>query len=123
MNNISPGSVSLSCPLTKAAAKRELTAWSSSGLSLAAYARDRGIPEKRFWNWHTRLRSQGWEPGIAVPDAGTGLVPARIVDGPTLALGMRSSFEVSLGTGIVIRVPSDFDKGSLRRLLEVVSEC
>jgi hypothetical protein len=121
MNSLSPVSVSRARPLTKGEAKRELTAWSSSGLTLAAYARERGIPEKRFWNWHTRLRSQGWEPGMAVPDAGAGLVPARIVDG--LGPVVRSSFEVSLGTGIVIRVPPDFEKGALRRLLDVVSEC
>jgi len=30
---------------------------------------------------------------------------------------------VSLGTGVVIRVPSNFEKGALRRLLEVMSEC
>ncbi len=121
MSNPTPGTVSRNRPMTKGEAKRELTAWSSSGLSLAAYARGRGIPEKRMWNWRTRLRAQGWEPGMAVQENSSGLVPARIVDSP--ALGARSSFDVSLGTGIVIRVPSDFDKGSLRRLLEVVSEC
>lgn len=106
---------------TKGDARRELTAWSTSGLSLAAYARERGIPEKRLSNWKTRLKAKGWEPGMAVCDPGNGLVPVRVVDGP--GLGTRSSYDVSLGTGVVIRVPADFDKGTLRRLLEVVSEC
>jgi hypothetical protein len=107
--------------LTKGEAKRELTAWSSSGLSLAAYARERGIPEKRLWSWRARLKAKGWDPVVTSNDRDSGLVPARIIDSP--AFGVRTGFEVSLGTGIVIRVPSDFDKGSLRRLLEVVSEC
>ena len=121
MSNPAPGTVSRNRPLTKGEAKSELTAWSSSGLSLAAYARERGIPEKRMWNWRTRLRAQGWEPGIAGQENSAGLVPARIID--SAALGTRSAFDLSLAAGIVIRVPSDFDKNSLRRLLEVVSEC
>ena len=120
MSKGSEGSVSGTRPWSKGDAKRELTAWSSSGLSLAAYARERGLPEKRLWNWRTRLKAKGWEPGMSVQETVSGFLPVRVVDG---VCGTRSSFDVSLGTGVVIRVPSDFDKGSLRRLLEVMSEC
>jgi hypothetical protein len=121
MNDVSRGVGLKGRQWSKADAKRELTAWLSSGLSLAAYARERGIPEKRLSNWKMRLKAKGWEAGMSMVDAGPGLLPVRVVDGP--CAGTRSSFEVSLGTGVVVRVPSDFDKGALRRLLEVVSEC
>lgn len=49
---------------SRARAKRELTAWARSGGSMAEYARIHGLPVKRLWSWHQRLRKLRWTPSF-----------------------------------------------------------
>ena len=113
-----PGGSKRAARWSPAQAKRELQGWVSSGISLTAYSRQRGYSEKTLSNWRSRLKRKGWEPTAVEKPV---LVPVRVVDGPRTRVG--SPFEVALGNGVQVRVPPDFESGSLRRLLQVVAEC
>ena len=52
---------------TAESAERELRAWSASGLSLAAYARERGFRVQRLHWWRKRLAARGRRRPEAAP--------------------------------------------------------
>jgi hypothetical protein len=81
-----------------------------SGLSLAAWARQRGIGT---WKLYKARRA-----------AAAGDAPRPTFD-PVTIVPSRSSarFELEVGHGLVLRIPPDFDETSLRRLVEVLARC
>ncbi len=101
-------------------AKREMTAWALSGLTMTEYARVQGLPVKRLWAWSGRLRKAGWVAAKGEGADGGMFAPVRVI-------GSRSEgapgFEVVVGNGMTVRVPNDFVDHALRRLLEVVVSC
>lgn len=85
---------------------------SSSGLSVAEYARELGVTAATLYQWRRRLRSR--------PQA-YGLVEVMPADGGPVE--GTSSFIVHLGGDRRIEVPEGFDDSGLRRLVTVLESC
>jgi len=83
-----------------------------SGLSLAAFARMKGEPTWRLYEWRRRLKRK-------VAASEPAFVPVRIVDAPN----QPAPLEIELGRQRRILVPSGFDETALRRLVRVLEAC
>ena len=91
---------------TERQAREALGALDASGESVAAFAARAGVSAWRLYHWRARLSEQPAAFVEVQPDAeprGGGCV-----------------FEVVLRGGRVVRVPSEFDGGVLRRLVAVL---
>jgi transposase len=99
-------------PWTEDEARATIEAWSSSGESLAGFARRHGLGSERIRWWQRRLvvGEQRGRDSVA-------LVPVTVVGGAAPAI-----FEVVVGD-LVVRVPAEFDAAALRRLLDALSAC
>lgn len=104
-----------------------LEKWERSGLSLSEFARREGIAQKTMYRWRRQL-------GVGDDRVRRGRRPGRDDDrvAPmftevSAALSQASSaqmmFEVVLGDGTTVRVPEDFNSGSLRNLLSTLRGC
>ena len=105
-------------------AERELGTWEASGLSKAAFARERGYSERRLSSWASRLAARR----ALTPGESTALVPVRVVDSrPPRAAAWRSEcgfpIEVELRNGMMVRIVPGLDGGELERVLGVVGRC
>jgi len=93
-----------------------------SGLSIAAFARSRGVrPSPLYRARQGRAQGPSSSPSRATspPDAAD-FIPIRVIDrGPAAC----PSITVELTSGTKLIVPPDFDAASLRSLLEVVTAC
>ena len=84
-------------------------------MSLAAFARARGINRNTLLWWRYELRRRGHG------DISGGLREVRVVDGERPSgVGADDGFEVKLSTGDVVYAPRDFDESALARLLAVL---
>lgn len=93
--------------------QRLLAEQEASGLSVAAFARERGVPTWTLYDGRRRLRKRkGRAKGADFVQ-----VHVRPVQLPP------SPIEVDLKTGIRVRVPAGFDADELRRLLGVLASC
>lgn len=97
--------------------------WNGSGLSQAAFCREHGLNGNTFNYWKLRIlkQSPGTKRSRRVPgakfaaDSGeVKFAPVRVVSAPACA------YEVSLRSGHTIRIASNFDEASLRRLIGVL---
>lgn len=86
----------------------------ASGLSVAAFARERGLSAWTLYEWRRRLGAAQSEP-VAKPE----LVQVMV----TPSASRASTIAVELGAGLRVHVPSGFDAAELRRLLEVLASC
>ena len=106
--------------LTRDDARELLRAHRHSGLSLAAFARQRGISADRLRWWRRK------PPAVRrVQRTRTvKFVPVRIRErGPVLAaVRPGDGFEVVVRGGQTVRVAANFDEAGLRRLLGVLAE-
>ena len=85
----------------------------ASGLSVAAFARERGVPSWTLYGRRRRLRKHK----ASAKDADFVQVHIRPVQ------PVPSAIEVDLKTGMRVRVPTGFDADELRRLLGVLASC
>jgi len=90
--------------LTRAAGDALLERWRSSGLDLAAFCRESGLPEPRLRRLAERRRRQA----VGVADAGF----ARVVRG--------SGIRVRTLHGAAVEVDADFDAALLRQVVEAL---
>ncbi len=95
---------------TRAEWVRWVQAWKGSGQTAATFARENGlsVATLRHWSWQL-----GREPQKATAEFVEVALPEQ-AEGEKL--------EVLLRDGIVIRVASGFDVGTLRRLIEAIQE-
>jgi len=95
--------------------RRLLVAQQCSGLSLAEFARRRGVRANTLSWWRHRLGGgDGVEEGASRERFIELSPPASSWEVQTVA------FEIVLGDGTVVRVPERFGQESLRRLLAVL---
>ena len=87
-----------------------MEAWGESGLSKAAFCRERGIGQPLFYYWQRRLRE-------AASPVGEGF--ARVEPMNEVSSGVR----LRLVSGMVLEVAPDFDEATLARVLRVVGGC
>jgi hypothetical protein len=84
-----------------------LEALERSGLSVAAFAAQEGIEAQRVYRWRQRFLSGRSRSS-----------PVFIEVTPPVAKGGSGErYEVVLTTGVVVRVPVEFEAGVLRRLV------
>jgi len=93
--------------------RRLLDEQKASGLSVAAFARERGLSKWRLYEGRQRLRKRK----SRAKKADFVEVHVRPVQ------PARSPIEVELEAGMRVHVPPGFDEDELRRLLGVLSSC
>lgn len=102
---------------TSVEGRAALDAWRASGLSMAAFARQRGVRVCRLIWWRTRLADSPTAPTpmqflpIAIRNTDTALVSARCDD----------TIEIVLGRGVTLRVPDEFNERTLVRIVETLA--
>ncbi len=74
----------------------------SSGLSIAAFCRERGVSDKSFGYWSRRLAERGAS------------------NGRFAAVGEAGKIELVFPNGVSVRVPSDISSASLEKLIEAL---
>ncbi|NJN71057.1 MAG: hypothetical protein HC801_12840 [Nitrospira sp.] len=107
--------------------------WERSGIPLSRFADREGIGRKTLYRWRRRLGVGGDRVRRGRPPVGSGgenrsrSQSVSMFTEVSTALGKVSSsatkFEVILGDGTTVRVPAQFDPGSLRVLLQTLREC
>lgn len=109
--------------------------WRESGLTAKEYAAEVGVNANTLSHWGWRLRGEEGRPKkrrrraegvparldwveVVAPDSANGSPASETEVTP----GARSGgwFELVVGRGRVVRVPTDFDREALDRLLAVV---
>ena len=85
----------------------------ASGLSIAAFARERGISAWRLYDGRRALRKRDARKKSA------GFVQVHVRPVPTAS----SPIEVELADGVRLQVPANFDADDLQRLLGVLASC
>lgn len=101
---------------------------SRSGLTQTEFCRRLSIPNHRFFWWKREIAIRdGREPPRGKTEkrrgeARTSIVPVRVTTPEVLPtqLGEKSSFEIVLPRGRVLRVPPQFDEEGLARLLRIL---
>jgi hypothetical protein len=85
-----------------------------SGLSVAAFARDRGVPAHRVYWARRRARQRAPESDSADFGEVTVLNDATVLASP---------IELRMPGGVSVLLSADFDEVALRRLLTLVMPC
>lgn len=97
-------------------ARAALDAHATSGLTLAAFARERGLNIKRLYRWRARLA--GSTPTVGPATEPPRFLPVRLVD-----VAQRApDLEVVTSSGVRVRVPVGFDVDALASVLRVLDE-
>jgi hypothetical protein len=104
--------------ITAAQARALLPELEASGLPITEFARQRGIASPPLYNERRSARLKASRSRRA---AFAEVVVARADSSPRAAT--RDHFEVELPNQLTLRIPSDFDDVSLRRLLGTLSAC
>jgi hypothetical protein len=79
-----------------------LSTWRTSGMSMPAFAKSRGLKEQRLAWWKKRLRE--WNPAPMVsPERGPRFVPALLRDGLS-AVGSSASVAIRFSNGTQIEI-------------------
>ncbi len=106
---------------------RDVLEWRTSGQTAAEYAVARGIRAKTLTQWASVLRDEVTRAEQAPRGGPESFLPVRVVEaarkvrGPNDSPGQVSAeFEVVLGNGRSVRVPSAFNADALCRLLDAV---
>lgn len=86
--------------------------WRRSGLSRAAFCRRRGIRYSSLSYWKQRLDA------ASRPASGSGR--GRFVEVAVQPMARMAGYEIVLCGGRVVRVPPDFEIGSVARLIAAV---
>ena len=110
-------------PSTSEKWRRRIERWSQSGLTASAYAAQVGLNVHTLRKWKYLLDRQDRQ-ATRLAASQTLQAPACL---PLIELRARASsvderFEVELGDGRRLRVPSSFEPQALRRLLGVLGE-
>lgn len=88
-----------------------------SEMTVGEFAQARGFSKWQIYEWRRRIRRLREEEGKSGP--GDSLFVA--VHSAGLSSGER--FELELSHGRRVRVPTGFNAGDLRRLIEVIESC
>ena len=94
-------------------AQKLLVEQQASGLSVAAFARERGVPKWRLYEGRQRLRKRE----LRAKEAEFVQMHVKPVQ------PAPSPIKVELEAGMRVHVPFGFDGDELRRLLAVLSSC
>lgn len=96
--------------------KKRVARWGESGLSAEEFAAEIGVNAGTLRQWKYSLNRE--ERGSA-RHASASAVPAFVEVTPASAAG-ATEFQLELGAGRRLHIPSNFDDGALRRLLSLL---
>ena len=89
-----------------------------SEMTVAEFAQARGFSKWQIYEWRRRIRR------LRAEEQGSRSVDSPFVPVQTTApVSAGGRFELELGRGRRLRVPSGFNAGDLRRLIEVIESC
>jgi hypothetical protein len=94
--------------------------WQASGLTSREYAASVGVSRQALLNWKWQLKKRA---NAALPEEARFVEVVAETSVPGFRLGEEkrgTAFEVVLGNGTALRVPSEFREESLRKLLSVL---
>jgi hypothetical protein len=101
-----------------------------SGLSVREFAEERGLSPWSLYTWRSKLGLAGRRRSVKAgrrsrrSEIPQDLVAVEIVGGATSPQVEELAFEIDLGRGVRVRVPSGFDGDELARLLSTLqSSC
>ena len=106
---------------------KRIERWQDSGLTAKEFAAEIDVPATSLSYWKWKLRQDARAPGAASAEEVITDLPKRrrrsaatprfleLVERPT-DLDVAPMLEVVLCTGVVVRVPSQFDEATLRRV-------
>jgi len=102
---------------------KRVARWKDSGLTAKEFATELGINPRSlvFWKWQLGKGSGGPVAESSAVSVKSGRAPARTL--PLIELGQPpapAQFELELGGGRRLAIPSTFDADALRRLLAVL---
>ena len=96
--------------------------WARSGLSQAAFCKERGIPYSTFQYWRSRRKArEKWdarslEPASVPPP----FLPVQVVQSRPVAEEARQGLTVLLPGGYRIEVGADFEPEVLRKIISAL---
>ena len=96
-------------------------AWGESGLSQAAFCRERGVPVGTFAWWKRQLRRAQGDGAKSRRQSARSA--KRFVEVRLAGTSSMPAYEVVLARGRSIRVSSGFDPQTLSRLITAVESC
>lgn len=82
--------------------------WENSGISQEKYCNEKGIPKSTFGYWRKKLKGSFASEGELV----------RI----PLIVSNKTEFELSVPGGLQLKIPDDYEKESLQRLIRDLRE-
>src|SRR5947207_1229715 len=94
---------------TEAYARELFAPWKASELSVPAVAAQHGFHPDRFYRWRRKLEAAAPPASTRPRLAVVPWVPVCAVPAPAAA-----GFELELGTGRVLRIPTSFDPATLK---------
>jgi hypothetical protein len=103
--------------------RRVLEEHGTSGLSIAAFCRERKLSQASFYSWRHKIASPLTENGEPDSDSGSPSSSRPLFVSVPLpdAVPSVGRFEVQLPNGIRVSVPPQFDGATLARLLQTVT--
>jgi len=103
--------------------RRILEEHRSSGLSIAAFCRERKLSQASFYSWRHKIASTPTENRVADggSDAPSSSRPLFVSVPLPDAVPSVGHFEVQLPNGIRVSVPPQFDGATLTRLLQTAT--
>ena len=101
---------------------KRVEAWSRSGLSGRDYAERAGVNANtlKYWKRMLRLECDGGAPVRAEREPERVSFVELVSKASPHASTEAPAIEVVLGSGAIVRVPSSFDDGTLRRVIAIV---
>jgi hypothetical protein len=103
--------------------KKRIERWRESGLTAEQYAAELGINAGTLKFWKYKLgRPETATAGRRQPKQPKApSVPLPLVEVRPSVIASASGFELELGGGLRLRIPSSFEAEALRRLLSVLA--
>jgi hypothetical protein len=98
--------------------------WQESGLRAHEFAAELGVSATTLAQWKYRLAAEARKGQATAPaEESVEFIEVDATAAPIAPKPNRSEpvFEVLLPSGISVRVPSDFDAGALRRLVDAMT--
>jgi hypothetical protein len=99
---------------TERDARVALAALDRSGKPVSVFASEHGLDPQRLYGWRRRL-------GGAEPTSFREVI-VHASPATSVSVSDRAPFEISLASGVVVRVPPSFDATALARLLDVLAQ-
>jgi hypothetical protein len=114
--------VNLKTPLAETW-KRRLDRWQQSGLSASVFAKQEKVSEPRLYTWRKRFADASQAPkapALGGPAKTPAFVPVKVKPAPAPPSG---SIELTLKSGVTLRLPADVSATRLAEIVRALAAC